>query len=602
MMPASCGSRGTSPPENRRSVRRGLGAGNSQWLTFHGDRARTGWNMAETTLVPANVRAGSFGPVWSTPRLDTVTIGGVVLAPHIFASPLFVNDVAITSGPFAGASLNTVFVATGNGFVYAVNAFDNPTAPAGTILWRRSLGTPSRGPDGGVPLGVLGTPAIDLDATPPRLYVASDVAGATRSWQVFALDLGSGEVLPGWPLALNDSTLRPINQNGPATFQAPGTMSQRGGLNISLDGRILYVPFGSYSDGGAGWMVAVTTGVGTELGLPALASAFSGAPWTRGSANGGMWASGGAAIDDAGYVYVTTGNSPTGPADATWGESLLVFEPGLPLRLSSTYTPWNHCQMDDTDIDLCGSAPVILPEVDPATTTTPHLLTFGGKQGNGYLIDRDNIAGGTDRRPACNRTTPTGTPPDTSLWGPTGRSYYNGSPGPLNIFGPYTERSAQGNNARARSTPAYYRGSDGTNYLFFTGSTKMTETSIQTVPPCFTRVRVITNAAQPAHLEVDAAEPSLIFNSPGTPVVSSNNSDTAIVWVVEPNVRRGDGLIGPGVPHPTLYAIDANTLAVLYRSDPADLEPGGKYFHPIVANGTVFVATDRLTAFGLTSP
>jgi hypothetical protein len=60
------------------------------------------------------------------------------------------------------------------------------------------------------PFGIMGTPVIDLNATPPRLDVASE--DATRGWQVFALDLTNGHVLPGWPLDINDATLAAINR------------------------------------------------------------------------------------------------------------------------------------------------------------------------------------------------------------------------------------------------------------------------------------------------------------------------------------------------------------------------------------------------------
>ena len=39
--------------------------------TFQGDRQRTGWIAKETTLTPANVSAGSFGPIWNSPQFDS---------------------------------------------------------------------------------------------------------------------------------------------------------------------------------------------------------------------------------------------------------------------------------------------------------------------------------------------------------------------------------------------------------------------------------------------------------------------------------------------------------------------------------------------------
>ncbi|HEX9548351.1 MAG TPA: hypothetical protein VF942_13510 [Acidimicrobiales bacterium] len=542
---------------------------------------------------------GTFGKLWQT-TLDTVRIGSTDYDPHVYASPLYVDDLLVTDGgSYDGLHFGAVIAATVNGYVYAINAFGANGVAAGTILWKTFLGMPSRMiQDGGPPIGVLGTPVIDLDATPPTVYVASDTAPPSfpaRSWRVFGLDLGSGNMLPGWPLELNDDTLRPIDENGPAKFQSAATMSQRGGLNLSGDGTVLYVPFGSYSDGGAGWMVAVDTGI--VSGTPQLLSAFSGAPWTNSSANGGMWASGGAGVDLNGNVYAVTGNSPAGPSPRTWGESVLVWAPDLPLRLVGTYTPWNHCQLDNSDIDLCGSGVVILPDLDPATTSTPRLISLGGKQGNGYLVDRDNMQGSLEQRPLCSSSSLT----DGSLWDPNApRPYLDNNPGPLNIFGPYSEIHAQGDQAKARSTPSYFLASDGTSYLFFTGSTKQSDGSSVAIPPSLARVQVVTAPDQAAFLQIDAYENALVVKSPGTPMVTSNGWSDPIIWVLEPNVYRSASLVGSSV-HPQLHAVDGTRMQVLFSSDPndPDMKQGGKYNHPVVARGVVFTGTDRITAWGL---
>jgi outer membrane protein assembly factor BamB len=58
-------------------------------------------------------------------------------------------------------------------------------------------------------------------------------------------------------------------------------------------------------------------------------------------------------------------------------------------------------------------------------------------------------------------------------------------------------------------------------------------------------------------------------------------------------------LIGPTVARPVLYAVDAMTMQLLWSSTAAELDVGGKYVHPTIARGTVFVGTDRIQAFGL---
>jgi hypothetical protein len=121
--------------------------------TFHYDNQRTGWNPNEPTLTPAVVRRPGFGPVWSSPPLDSVTVGNVTYPPHLYATPLYMDDVPITAGSYRGQRFSVLFAATTNDFVYAINAFDvpgPPKVPAGTILWTARLGAPTDfGLDGG---------------------------------------------------------------------------------------------------------------------------------------------------------------------------------------------------------------------------------------------------------------------------------------------------------------------------------------------------------------------------------------------------------------------------------------------------------------------
>jgi hypothetical protein len=576
---------------------------NVNTLMFHGDAQRTGWRSTETVLTPANV--SRLVPVWNSPQFDLV--GGQT--PHLYASPLYVDSVTLSIGPLAGKTFSVVFAATSNGFVYAVNAFTTADAQAGAILWKNQMGTPSvpSNLDGGVQVGVLGTPVIDLAASPPRLYVAS-ADSVSQSWQVFAIDITSGTTLPGWPLNISDATIAGVTRNGPATMQPLGRNSQRGALALggNPSGSILYVPFGAYSDQGAGFMVAVDTST------PSLASAYAGAPDGRPSlhnfANGGMWASGGPAIDTSGNVFITTGNGDfpssttscapnCGSFDTTpgyWGQSVLVWGPQPSMNLLGTYTPWNHCQLELADIDLAGGAPIVLPDLGSANTSTPHTLAFGGKQGNVYLLDRDHLPGSLVQRQACSSDAST----DASLL-PPGNQPQFGTRGPLSVFGPYSETNGNLDFAKSRATPAYFQKSDGSSYLFVAGSTKQNATSQTTVPPCLARLRVVTTPGQPAYLAVDGTENTLVLNTPGSPVITSNGSANAILWILAANVKRTDSLMGSSAAHPTLYALDPFTLQVLWKSTSSQLNVGGKYNTPAIARGVAFVGTDRIQAFGL---
>jgi hypothetical protein len=237
----------------------------------------------------------------------------------------------------------------------------------------------------------------------------------------------------------------------------------------------------------------------------------------------------------------------------------------------------------------------------------------------GYLLDRNNMPGALDTMPPCHwvssdplrKLDPTASPADGSLFGPDTHSYYQSEdglgqdrPGPLSLFGPYSENCTQGNNAHGRSTPVYFQDVNGTNYVFFTGATKASASpcSATPVPPGVVRTRVVTpDPSQPAYLTIDAQDNSLSFKSPGTAVISSNGNDltSAVLWVLEPNVYRGDSL---GGSQPTLYAVDASSMSVLqvvYSSPTNLLGPGAKYNAPTVANGVVYTGTDKITAFGL---
>src|ERR1700734_1953762 len=89
------------------------------------DTARTGANLQETILTPANVNPTSFG------KLFTVPTDG-----EVFAQPLYVSGLAINGGTH-----NVVFVASMLNTVYALDA------DTGATLWTQNYGSPIIPPD-----------------------------------------------------------------------------------------------------------------------------------------------------------------------------------------------------------------------------------------------------------------------------------------------------------------------------------------------------------------------------------------------------------------------------------------------------------------------
>jgi mono/diheme cytochrome c family protein len=150
--------------------------------------------------------------------------------------------------------------------------------------------------------------------------------------------------------------------------------------------------------------------------------------------------------------------------------------------------------------------------------------------------------------------------------------------------------------------PAYFRSADGRHFLFATGHSKVAEDADAPAPPSVARLKIVTARDAAAYLMVDQLEPTLVFGNPGSPLVSSRAGRDAIVWVLDENAPRTALLVGDNPPKPILYALDALSLKLLWKSPAGALHPSGKYNEPLVARGTVFVGTDRIQAFGVGAP
>jgi hypothetical protein len=616
------------------SILLGQQAGAPNTTQFHGDAARTGFNQNETVLTPTNVASG-FGQVWESPVLDG----------HLYASPLYQDSITIQgngnsanhagdgvqSASFQGKILGVVFAATGGGTVYAIAAQDTSgttgIAP-GTILWKTHLGNPYGGTDGNS-IGVLSTPIIDIKSG--RIYVTASVTDyllptsnpnhGQNNWEVFALNLSDGSLVPGWPVVFTQSLLDSLNQNtlngsGVAVPFSSGGGDQRGALALSADGSTLYVDFAAYGTSNPGWMTTVATGVtsGASNGqTPAVVSAYSGNDTTTTNANAGMWGAGGPSVDASGNVFVSTGDSPsgTGQTPGAWGNSVLEWGPGQTLKLTGVYTPWNYQTQDTIDSDLGGGSPILI-QMPNGSTTTPELLATGGKQGNGYLVDAgnhlNNPTANPNNSPAPYPASLTQRPPvvapdqDPSLYDPnTARSYFSpAQPGPLALFQPYNETSASGNTAKARDTPSTFIGPDGTRYVIWAGSSKSAVGSGTPVAPSLYLTKVVASPGQPAFLQI-VTQNTQVMSLPGANIVTANGTANPIEWIVDAGVQRTDGETSFANGAPTLYAYNALTMQPLWSSAYEQLDMGGRYNTIAAARGNVLVGTDRIQAFGLTN-
>jgi outer membrane protein assembly factor BamB len=280
---------------------------------------------------------------------------------EVYAQPLLWRE--------PGTGTGVLIVATEEDEVYA---FDEKT---GAQKWMRKLGEPVQSTGfrcGDIwPLGVTGTPVIDEARATLYLDAAVLRDGKPRH-EVYALSLADGTVEPGWPVdvatALHGS-FDPMVQN------------QRSAL--ALFGGRVFVPFGGLA-GDCGIYHGMVAGFSTAE--PGKTASFV----TRARA-GGIWAQGGVTSDGK-SLFAATGNTMF---VKEWGdgEAVLRFGPDLarPVASRDYFAPSDWRDLDARDLDLGGSAPIPLDV--PSAKGVRKLILALGKNGDAYLLDRDNLGG-----------------------------------------------------------------------------------------------------------------------------------------------------------------------------------------------------------------
>ncbi|MBA3897149.1 MAG: hypothetical protein H0X36_08475, partial [Sphingomonadaceae bacterium] len=171
----------------------------------------------------------------------------------------------------------------------------------------------------------------------------------------------------------------------------------------------------------------------------------------------------------------------------------------------------------------------------------------------------------------------------------------------ISLFKPFSDEMGAYDQAKSRTTSSYYRDDAGTTWIYTTGSSKRGENFNTSTPPGLAKVKLFTEPGKPAFLRVDKLETLTTFHNPWNPIISSNEGHDAVVWVYDQNAPRTASLYGENAPKPFLYAYDAQSLKLIYKSAPGEVLTGGNYSEPTVANGLVLLGTDRLQAFGLKS-
>jgi outer membrane protein assembly factor BamB len=316
-------------------------------LTQHNNLSRTGVNLHETVLTPADVNQAGFGMLFKR-----------VLDDQLYTQPLLVTNVAVNGGTH-----DIVYVTTVNNSVYAFDAND----PEATVpIWHVNFGTPANLHSANFgcldingQMGIIGTPVIDK--TRGVLYVvALTHAGNTYTQRLHELDLATGADLPESPVVIQADSFDALMQN------------QRPGLLLANDA--VYIGYASHCDKQPyhGFLLAY------DAKTLAQTAVFNTSPTTSENA---IWHSGQApAVDAEGNIYVVTGNG-TWDGVQNFSESFLKLSPQL--KLLDWFTPDNHEALDKGDADLNSSGATLIPGT--------HLVIGGGKEGVLYSLDTRNL-------------------------------------------------------------------------------------------------------------------------------------------------------------------------------------------------------------------
>ena len=509
-------------------------------LTQHNDNTRSGWNDNETALTTSNVNVEQFGAVFTLPVDD-----------QVYAQPLVVGHVYIGDG-----YRNVVYIASVNNTLYAYDGDD------GKLYWQKSYTAPGMRPprrtdmtgacggsyqDFSGNIGIVGTPVIDA-AKGTMYFVARSTTGSTFVQYLHAVNIVDGNEIAGSPTRISAAASGngDGSVNGVIAFDAQ-RQNQRQALTL-LTG-VVYVTFASHCDWGPyhGWIL------GYDAATLQQRVVYNATP--NGYA-GGMWESGtGMAADAEGNLYVVTGNGTVGAAgDPTSltnrAESALKLTPsGSTLRVASYFTPHDYQYLNDHDLDYGGMGAFLIPN-------SGYYMT-GGKDGNLYLLNKDDMGGYLPSSDQVRQVVPLGI------------------------------------SANMHCQPAYYRGSSK-EFIYVWSEND----PLRAIP--FDRAgslldpqgQIISSGAGPT------GQSGAVLS------VSSNGSrdGTGILWASYAFTGDAEHDVSPGI----LRAFDANDVSKQLWNNHQNMSRDGagmyaKFSAPTIANGHVYLPTfsNQVVVYGL---
>ncbi|HXP80044.1 MAG TPA: immunoglobulin domain-containing protein [Verrucomicrobiae bacterium] len=495
--------------------------------TYHNDIARTGQNTTETTLTQANVNSTTFG------LLRNLAVDG-----RVDAEPLYLSQLSV-----AGSAHNVVFIVTEHDSAYA---FDSDT---GAQLWQVSLlgsgetSSDDRGCGQVTPeIGITSTPVIDRSAGAHGILyaVAMSKNGSTYFQRLHALDITTGAELEGGPVTVQATYPGTgDNSSGGQVVFDPKQYKERAAL-LLLNG-VIYTSWASHCDDSpyTAWIMAYNQTSLVQTSVLDL---------TPNGSEGSIWQSGGGlAADPQGNIYAlmangtfdTTLDANGFPNKQDYGNGFVkVSTAGGTLKVADYFNMSNTVNESGGDVDLGSGGAMVLPDLAYGTASTLNLAVGAGKDGNLYVVNRNNMG----------------------KWNANSNNVYQELPGAV-------PNGVWGVPAYFNST-VYYCDQGGTLKSFAIASGKLATTPVQT---------------------------GASFTYPGVlPSVSANGTSNGIVWAIE---NTGTAVLHAFAANDLTQELYNNNQASNSRDH---FGSGNKFITPMIADGKVFAATTNSVAvFGL---
>ena len=348
-------------------------------LTYHNNNVRTGLDVNETILTPANVNSTQFG------KLFTITADGLV-----DAQPLYLSAVSV-----AGVTHNLLIVATEHDSVYA---FD---ADTGAQIWKTSTlksgetTSDDRGCNQVTPeIGITSTPVIYRPKnSDPVIYVVAMSKDSSGNYhqRLHALDAITGAELYKGPVDI--SAKYPgtgDNSSGGYVIFDPAQYKERAGL--LLVNSTIYLAWSSHCDirPYTGWVLGYNMNTLTQTSvLNVTPNGNAGAIWGAGA---GMAADGSGNIFllDANGDFDSTLNAANFPSDGDYGNAFLRLSYLGGLKVADYFEMENESSENNSDTDL-GSGGALLVNQKDASGQNWELAVGAGKDSNLYVVNRANM-------------------------------------------------------------------------------------------------------------------------------------------------------------------------------------------------------------------